>query len=591
MKKLDRKLEKVKDYTQKIVTSKTFNRICLILGIFVIFIYFGFYMFKQPLVDEEVRPEVTNNLIPWEVKEGDNFLIAMATRPFNLNITELGQYRPRYLAFLVQFLDENIFLRVTRFVPIFGNRQPFYILAMLLTVLSLYYFIRNIWEKCPKGTALFISSIMLMFQNYQVATYWRARSAKLLALSACVFLITYIIKNLDVKLEKNKVKKILLSIPFFLLMTLDEQVLAIVVLLCGLSILFSIINKKVNLSSVITTISCLLYGSFHLWWGKKLFAYFTGGLQKHGHTIEGSINGISINTFIDSLKILKSTIPKIIFMSFWVFVIVWLYCFVKLIISKNLTKKERLEKVLISLFLAFAAVLLLMLMIDAHSAIYTLPCLWKSVYPLIATVILFMSLIYLFANVEFKYNFIKYILIVVGLFISLIYNINNISSYYGAYLTNKGGFMSSFTDLVVTKDNIKTEAVLAENMDIDNDSLIAELNTMFSTSNVKTTKILYGKYNNSNYLKKEFACYLIVRKNRKLNLKVKLEDYKKLDSISVVINRKKIATVPVDSNTILEELLITTEINRACKVKLIFNTKGESKLTKTDIKLEELYMR
>lgn len=591
MKNLDKNLKKINEKIKKIVSSKAFNYICLTLGIAVILIYFGFYMIKQPIVDEEVRPNVTNNLIPWEVKKGDNFIKAMITRPFNLNITELGQYRPRYMAFLIQFLDENMFFKVTRLIPFFGNRQPFYIIAMFLTVLSMFYFIKSVWKKCPNGLNLFISSSILMFQNYQVATYWRARSAKLLALSACIFLISYILNNLETKMEKKKWKYLLLSIPIFLLMTLDEQVLAVGALLLGLSVLFSIINKKLNLSTVIMALSCALYGSFHLWWGKALFKHFTGSLTKHGHTIQGSISGISLTTFNDSIKILSTTIPKVIFMSFIVFVIIWIYCFVRLILDKSITKKDRIKKAIISLFIVLSSIGLLMLMIDAHPAIYATPCLWKSVYPLIATIMLFMSLIYLVGNTSFKYNYFKIPIIIIGLSISLIYNICHVSStYYGAYLKVNGGFMGTYTDMIVTKNDIKIKEVSVEDMNPNNDNFKAVLNTMFSTSNIDSTKLIYGKNKNSDYIEKDMAAYLIVRENRNLYMKIKLKDYEKFDSLDIILNNDKVKSIPIKDNNIEEKIYATTEVNRACKVRLKLNVKDNKKVNKKDIKLEKLYM-
>ncbi len=578
----------MKDLDKKRII-KFLDSVCLILGIIVIFIYFGLYMFKQPIVSEEVRPEVTNNLLPWEVKSGDNFIIAMLTRPFDLKLTELGQYRPRYLSFLVQFIDENIFFKLTRMIPLWGNRQIFYIITMILMVLSIFSFIKNICPKISKwkGLTLLISSSALMFQNYQVATYWRARAGKLLAVPVCIFLITFIIKNLNVNITKNNIKRLLYSIPIFLLMTLDEQVLAIVILLTGLSFLFSIINKKINLVSLICLLSCLIYISFHVWWGKALFSYFTGGLQKHGHTIAGSINGISLKTLKESIEILMSTIPKMIFMSILVFIVIWIICLIKLITNKEMNKVEKLKKITISVFLTVSPIVLLMLMIDSHSAIYTLPCLWKSIYPLISTVILFLSLIYLLGNSEFKTELIKYIVILIGMLTSLIYNISNVNSYYGAYLTNKGGFMNTITDLVVTKNDVHIKARPIDQMDIDSDNLIAQLNTIFSTNNFKTSKILYGKYDN-NYIKDDFACYLVVKQNRNLNLKIELKDYTKFDSLSIVINDKKIKTIHINNNFINQKIYVSPEINRACKVRLIFNT--NEKINKRDIKLKQLYM-
>ena len=181
--------------------TKGGNILFFIIAISIIVLYLTLYFFKEPIVDEEVRTDSMNNLVPWEVKKGDSFIKAMVARPFNLNNTELGQYRPRYLAFLVQFLDENIFFKLVRWIPTYGNRVPFFPVAMFLTVFSIYYFLTMIWKKLPKGFCFFIASTVIMFQNYQVTTYWRARSAKLLAVSACVWILTYALKKMDIKFD------------------------------------------------------------------------------------------------------------------------------------------------------------------------------------------------------------------------------------------------------------------------------------------------------------------------------------------------------------------------------------------------------
>lgn len=580
-------LQKLNEWLNKIFNCKSFNIVCVVASILIVLLYLGLYFYKQPIVNEEVLPEVTNSLIPWEVKSGDNFFEAMITRPFNLHITEYGQYRPRYLAFLVQFFDENIFLKITRILPLWGNRLVFYILAMFLTVFSLYYFIRTVWDKMPKGLALLISSTVIMFQNYQVTTYWRARSAKLLALSACIFLITYMIKKIDIEFKIKEWKKLFISIPIFLLMTLDEQVLAIAFLILGISVLFSIINKKINISSVVYFISCTLYGTFHLFWGKALFLKYTGELHRHGHTIEGSVKGISLNTLNESIQILDKTLPKIVFLSMIIFVIIYLYSFIKIILEKT-DIKEKVLTILMSLFISGSSIILLMLMIDAHSAIYDVPCLWKSVYPLVSTVILFMSLIYVMSKSNYKYENFKYLILLVGVIISLSYNLLNVNSYYGAYLDTKGGFRDTTTDLVITKDSILTKVVSTSDMDYDNDSIRAILNTSKSTDDFNTTKIIKG-LNKDNYITDEFACYLKVGINRILNLKLNIKDYDKVDSINIYINGVLKDSFEVNSNYIERELFISTEVYRACEVKIEVNS--NNKLHNNNIKIKELSMK
>ena len=337
--------EKQETSNENISTSyKVINYIFWGLGIIIVLFYLFMFFYKQPLVNEEVLPDVTNSLIPWEVKEGESFIKAILTRPFDLKITEYGQYRPRYLAFLVQFLDENTFLSIVRTFPAWGNRLLFYIIAMFLTVFSTYYFIRSFYKKLPKGVSFFVASTIIIFQNYQVTTYWRARSAKLLALPACIFLLTYALKNLNINFEKKNWKKLFLAIPVFILMTLDEQVLALVAMILAFAILVSIINKKVNIISPIYFIACILYASFHLWWGKALFLKYTGSYTPHGHTIDGAVSGINLLSIWQSIQILSTTIGKVAFLSIWIFVIVFIYSLYRFLKGKISKEKENLLK-------------------------------------------------------------------------------------------------------------------------------------------------------------------------------------------------------------------------------------------------------
>ena len=561
---MKKRLQEVNNFIKKIVSSKAFNYICLILGILIIVLYMYLYSVKQPIVDEEVRPEVTNNLIPWEIKDGDNVFTSFVSKTFDLNITEYGQYRPRWLAFAIQFVDENIFLNVVRLVPSFGNRLPFYYLAALLTVVAGYYFLRVIWKKGPKGLQLLLSTSLIMFQNYQVTTYWRARSAKLLAVAAVIFLIAFTINHMDSRVIKKNLKYLLLCIPIFILMTLDEQVLAMGFALCLFTYLFCIINKKINLLAIIYSLACGLYISFYEWWGKSLFIYFTGGYQKHGHTIGGSLSGISLKTFSESFKILQNVIPKLIFMSAIIFAIVWLYSIFKMSTNKE-DKKDKIKKLATVLFLTLSAFGLLMLMIDAHSAIYDTPVLWISVYPMISGIVLLLSFIYLVTNTKFKYKYIAECIMALGIMVSLTYNIFHVNNYYGAYLTQNGGFMGEITDLVVTKDDIKTKAVPSTNIDLNSYSVPAILSTGKSSDDYKNTTVL-NKLNDDGSINSYFSCYLVVEENRNLNVKLRTDKVAADNYALVYINNILVDVININNNDISKTIYVPSEVFRASKV-------------------------
>lgn len=586
---IENKLTKIMENFNNFFDNKKVNYLFLGLGMLIIFTCTALYFYYTPLVNEEVRVEVTNNLIPWEVKDGESFFKAMITRPFDLKITEEGQYRPRYLAFLVQFLDENLFLRITRLIPSFGNRQPFYILSIILSVISVYYFIITVWKKVPRGIALYLSSVVLLYQNFQVSIYWRARSAKLLTLSACVFLITYAIKLLNKKIEKKNIYRVIYSLPIFLLMTLDEQVLALMVMLTGLLFFYSILNKKINIGAIIYSLACFLYATFYLWWGKKIFLHFTGGLQKHGHTIEGSIQGLGIKTFKESIEILISSTPKIFAMSFTAFIVISIICILIILFNKNETISDRIKKIIVSAFILVSAIIILTLMIDAHSAIYNIHCLWYSIYTLVPTFIMLMFIIYLIANVKEKYIGLLSFMLIIGVGISLVYNLINVKNYYGAYYAEKGGFRDDYTDLIVTQDDIIINVYKASEMDIDNLSLKAMINTPFATNDVRSTKVIEGIDKDGNLTSDELVCYLIVQKARKLHFNIEFDDYTKYDSLCIIVNNIEVSNIPIETKILDNEMFIKTEINRAAYVKLIFNKKDGKKNVDNIIKLNELY--
>lgn len=563
-----------------------------VLGILIILLYLTFYFFKQPIIHDEVLPSNINNLIPWEVKEDESFFKALITKPFDLNITELGQYRPRYLGFLVQFLDENIFLHLVRWIPSFGNRLPLLPIAAILTVLSIVYFIKTIWKKFPTSFAFFLSTTLLFYQNYQVTTYLRARTAKLFAVSACIFLLAYALKKLDISFKKKDMKKLWLVFPIFLLMTLDEQVLAVVGFLMVLSILISLLRKKVNLTCVLYTVSCFIYATYHLFWGRWLFEYFTGPLKEHGHTIKGSLTGIGIQRFFDSFSILFDIVPTIIFLSSIVFIGFWIYSFYRV------PKKEKnLDKICISIFLFFMPIFLLMLLINANHDIYFLKSLWRSVYPLIAGILCFLSFLYVLSISKYRFNKSKMFLLLIGILVSFVYNLSHIDQYYGNYLSSNGGFMTRVADMEVTKDSIIFKRSDEEDMQFYNDSVIASMNTFFTTNDFRTAKIISGEKEERNkkyYITDQFSCYLKTMKERKLVLDAVIENYKDYNAVTIMINKYERKTIPITSDKVHVELDVRTERYRAGKIALIFHRKDGSTLDTSkekQIQIQNLYMK
>ncbi len=590
--KFNKILDKLNNKFQKLYSfffEKKAGKILLYsLGIILISIYIILYFFKEPIVDEEVRPQSINNLIPWEIKEGENFLLEIFKRPFNLNITEVGQYRPRYLAFFTQCLEENIFLKLVRAIPAYGNRAPFYPIAMICVVLALVYFIKTVWNKSTTSFAFFISSFIPLFQNFQVTTYWRARSAKIFTLAVCIFLIGYCIRHLEEEFKLNKWYKTLLAIPFFMLMTLDEQVLALVMMLVLGLIIVSIIDKKVKNLCVTLSLSSIIYLTYHLFWGKALFLHFTGSLAKHGHTIEGAVTTLNLNVIKDALIILlEQVISKIVFLIPILFLVFWILFFCKIEKSKN---KDAIKKNILAIGLLLIPIVILMMLISAHNDIYTVECLWKSVYILVPGVLLFLSFIYVIANSKTRIENLKPFILIGAMIPSFVYNINHIDEYYINYLSEQGGFITVATDMEITRDDILIDTVPEREMQYSNDSVIASLNTFFTDSDISKAKIIDGNIDSDNYISDYFSCYLITQKNRKLKINANIENYECYNSVSIYINKLEIANVPIYNSDVYLDLDVKTERYRAGKVTLIFHKKNVDYKDYNNVKIKEMYM-
>jgi hypothetical protein len=153
----------------------------------------------------------------------------------------------------------------------------------------------------------------------------------------------------------------------------------------------------------------------------------------------------------------------------------------------------------------------------------------------------------------------------IGIGVSLIYNVCHINNYYGAYLTQNGGFMGEVTDLVVTNDDIRTKAIPSTNIDLNSYSLPAILNTSKSTDNYQNTVIL-SKLNDDNSINFVFSCYLVVKENRNLNIKLSTDNVVDDNYALVYVNNILVDVININDKDISKTIYMPSEVNRASKV-------------------------
>lgn len=297
-----------------------------------------FFYFKYPHI---IHPEVYGDFKNYANQDG-RFFVHLIPKVFDCTMIELGEYRPRVLAFIWQYFDTNLTVMLNSFFPAFGIKMPLTLAMIPLSIGVWEYAFRKFFPNHVKGIGAFIGAATLFLPNILTATFLVLRSAKLITPVIVIGLITYSISHLQQQFIIKKYKKhlgqnILNILCVFLLCTLDEQILAVSAFVVALSVMVAIFDKKINRVAVNFTGALLIYITYYLWWGRWLFEYFTPvELQKHIHSISMIITDFNI-TFVQQavkvyLKVLRSVfadsniivmIVGAVVLGMWIFIDNW----------------------------------------------------------------------------------------------------------------------------------------------------------------------------------------------------------------------------------------------------------------------------
>ena len=412
-----------------ILGTTTFLYLCFCIYNFVV---------RPPIIHEELMitmPKLVN-------KADESFLAGLFQKTFNLEIVEDAGYRSRALGYLVGYIEPNLIVKINEVFPAWSVRQPFLYVGMFLGFLICAKLIRGLFPTISRYGGLFAASSLLFFANLQTGLYIvNGRSAKVLLLPACLFLAYYFIKNIETYIDVS-LKKLsylaLSSCGVFVLMTLDEQVLAAVCCMTVSAFIISVLQRRVNVVSVIYFAASALYATFHLWWGRAIFQIFTPtSLVTNIHNIGTLYSSLSPRHVSASWEILQHVMGSF-FASNTVFVAV--ACLVTVLWSMLGNYKEKLIPVLFIL----SADAITIACILSQTPAYDYKDLWNSNYFCVPFVFIFASMLYVLSKTKMFSQKSIAVFLVLGMGSIAGVNMQSIDKYYTNFLRPFGGHIGVF---------------------------------------------------------------------------------------------------------------------------------------------------
>lgn len=313
---------------------------------------------------------------------------------FDLATVEGGGYRPRLLAFLIQYYDVEGWILLNRLTE-WGGHYPFVLVGIPFLVVGGYCTLNKICGEEYKACNFLIASLFLFEPQYLVTTFLFCRTAKLLTVGFGICVSVFLWK---LKLDRGSrlwryFKEVSASFVISLLCTEDEQLLIIMVVLASIFVIDTFNNKNSWAKVRICFESLVFYEIYYKWWGRILFEkYTTVQIVPHFHTFQGAFAELSENmkyglfVYCNALKyaLFNSRISVIVF--------VVLFCIILL--------RCRWKVRLVCLELVISAIVLSGGMVSAHPGIYSIPELSHGMYFIVGIFMTFIAFIY--AAVEAK---------------------------------------------------------------------------------------------------------------------------------------------------------------------------------------------
>lgn len=330
----------------------------------------------------------------------------------------------------MQILDDNLYIWLKNTFSWWGDCLPFTFVAAGLLVYSVALLIKRTIKDVPIAVCVMVGSACLFWSNFQSSTYLFLRSAKLIAPSVCLLLIIYFCKHLEELISpKNKWRYVLLAFAYFVLCTLDEQVLATEAFILGTSTLYAFIKRKLYSNIFVFSGALGIYITYHLFWGKRLFTYYTGELLPHPHQISQIFTRFSFEKVEMAVSILSFTISNIFGIALVAFI---LYIF-------SCAKYDSLKELCIPLSIGIFSVVLIVFLVETHPAIGVYKDLWNSYYVMPSMLLFFASFMMIISKAEFRIGIMRQLVLIWIFFAAnggkdLVENVGNFIEANGGHL-------------------------------------------------------------------------------------------------------------------------------------------------------------
>lgn len=368
-----------KKLTSKLLSPDILNIILLVLGLGFTAYFFYTWLFLPSWVHFGFVRTTPGYLL----KPAESLFPNAIEYGFNLEITEYGYYRPRFLSMFLECLDANLSFKFHKIYPELGIKLPSYAFSIVATVASFVWFWKNTFKKDGYGIAVIGGASLLYFDVFINTSFMVLRGGKFLATAAGLICITFFLRYLKTKFSARNIGAcVSVACILLLLATLDEQITALIFFLTAVALIAGCTENTLSSSAVIFMFTSINYCLYYVYWGRLLFDKFTPGgikVEKHPHNFSDVFN-VDLEIISRALEVLYSNFVTLGVSSLVLLIV--LAVSMKKIIDQ---RERRIFKLLISLSFSLFPIALTAAMIASHPSIYSYKAgaLWSLFYLLL----------------------------------------------------------------------------------------------------------------------------------------------------------------------------------------------------------------
>ena len=290
--------------------KKYVNVCCIIMGILVIVIYIFMWFTVSGTFHIETIDDMSNY-----VSGGMHGIKDLVYKCFNLQMIEHGEYRPRIGAFIIQYLDIKLWMKLNT-VCNWGGHYPLVLMGIPCTIIGVMLLAKYRFQNTCKSFSFLVGCFCLFLPNYLSESFVFLRTAKLLtpAISLCIF---GFIVNYHVK--RNLFLEMLIGMILSWICTIDEQLIMVCGFLLGGFLIIEFSFHRNHISNIRILISTIIwYLCFYFGYGRWLFyKYTSGSITEHFHTFRKAfeefhvILSIIVGTYITKILVPMLLYPKL----------------------------------------------------------------------------------------------------------------------------------------------------------------------------------------------------------------------------------------------------------------------------------------